>query len=98
MIACIEQFQNCGHSSQAGREREASSSSLEVRHAALVGEPGWVLRPRVLKPLVNAWTLLNVSGCRIDWRHDGACRRIRCLAGVDGARSESMRHEIVGEA
>jgi hypothetical protein len=32
---------------------------------------------------------LRVRARRVDWRHDGAGRRVGFLAGVDGARAEA---------
>ena len=95
VAARIEQVQHRRCRGQAGGEGEAGAAAFQVRHAALVGHAGRVLRARVLVTLVLAGALLHVGGGGVDRRHDGAGAGIGMLAGVNGASTQSKSGVLI---
>src|SRR5690606_40375429 len=70
--------------SHAGGKTDPVSSILECRQVCLEGRARGIGDSRVLVALVDGRRLLSVGGGLIDRRHDGACRGVRPLPGMDG--------------
>jgi hypothetical protein len=89
MVAGLEELEDGIQRRQAGAKGEAVGRPLETGHVPLQCFPGGVLGAGVFVTPMFPEPLLDVGGGLVDRGHDRARQRLRHLAGMHGAGSES---------
>ena len=91
MAAAVEQLEQGRRRRQSGTESEAAAAAFETGDAALIGETGRIVGPRIFETLVDAGAGLGVGRGRVDRRHHRAGTGVRRLPGMDGLGAQAVR-------